>query len=184
MSSNRFYKKEVAKISSYFCAMSGKQLLRTITGLIFLIGLLNSCTPLNLYERSVTIPQHRWDSQFVPSFKCTIRDTSAAYDIALVLRHRDLYRYNNIWLQFTVIAPDQKVHQFDSELQLGTNETGWLGSGMDDVFEHRISLQKELVKNGISFRQSGQYQFRIKQLMREDPLEYVMNVGIRIEKKR
>jgi hypothetical protein len=54
---------------------------------------------------------------------------------------------------------------------------------MDDIYEHRISLQKELVAQGISFRQAGTYRFRIKQLMREDPLEEVMNIGIRIEKK-
>lgn len=144
----------------------------------------SSCTQQHLFERSESIPQHRWNSSFVPSFDCIISDTTASYDISLVLRHRDLYRYNNIWLQFIITAPDQKKYQFDTELQLGNNELGWLGSGMDDVFEHRISLQKALVKNGVSFKKAGRYQFQIKQIMREDPLEYMMNVGVRIEKKR
>ena len=164
--------------------MSVKLFLRTIL-ILFISGILwSSCRQLNLYERSEIIPQHRWSSSFIPSFDCIIRDTTAPYDIALVLRHRDLYRYNNIWLQFTIKAPDQKQYQFDTELQLGTNEKGWLGRGMDDIYEHRISLQHILVKKGVSFKQAGRYQFQIKQIMREDPLEYVMNVGIRIEKKR
>jgi hypothetical protein len=54
---------------------------------------------------------------------------------------------------------------------------------MDDIYEHRISLQKELLTAGVSFRQTGTYRFAIEQLMREDPLEEVMNVGLRIEKK-
>jgi gliding motility-associated lipoprotein GldH len=164
--------------------MSVKQFFRTCCTLILTGMLWSSCTQLNLYERSETIPQHRWNSNYTPSFDCIIRDTTAPYDIALVLRHRDLYRYNNIWLQVTITSPDQKKYQFDTELQLGSNEQGWLGSGMDDVFEHRISLQNALVKNGVSFKKAGRYQFQIKQIMREDPLEYVMNVGLRIEKKR
>lgn len=164
--------------------MSVKLFFRTSFILIISGILWSSCQQLNLYERSEIIPQHRWSSSFIPSFDCIIRDTTAPYDIALVLRHRDLYRYNNIWLQFTIKAPDQKQYQFDTELQLGTNEQGWLGRGMDDIYEHRISLQHILVKKGVSFKQAGRYQFQIKQIMREDPLEYVMNVGIRIEKKR
>ena len=164
--------------------MSVKLFFRTFCILIIAGLLWSSCTQLNLYERSERIPAHRWSSTFLPSFDCIIRDTTASYDIALVLRHRDLYRYNNIWLQFTITAPDQQQYQFDTELQLGTNEQGWLGRGMDDIYEHRISLQNILVKKGVSFKQAGRYQFQVKQIMREDPLEYVMNVGIRIEKKR
>jgi gliding motility-associated lipoprotein GldH len=164
--------------------MSVKLFFRTFCTLLLTGMLWSSCTQQNLYERSEAIPQHRWSSTFIPSFDCIIRDTTAPYNIALVLRHRDLYRYNNIWLQFTITAPDQQKHQFDTELQLGNNEQGWLGSGMDDIYEHRISLQNVLVKNGVSFKKAGRYQFQVKQIMREDPLEYVMNVGLRIEKKR
>jgi gliding motility-associated lipoprotein GldH len=164
--------------------MSVKLFFRTFCALLLTGILWSSCTQQNLYERSETIPQHRWSSAFIPSFDCIIRDTTAPYNITLVLRHRDLYRYNNIWLQFTITAPDQQKYQFDTELQLGNNEQGWLGSGMDDIYEHRISLQNVLVKNGVSFKKAGRYQFQVKQIMREDPLEYVMNVGLRIEKKR
>ena len=152
--------------------------------LLGLLGwMLNSCTQLSLFERSYPIPGHRWESKFTPYFDCTIKDTASRYDVSLILRHRDLYRYNNIWLNITVTDPNQKTYSFVTEKQLGTNENGWLGSGMDDIYEHRISLTQELVTQGISFRKPGRYRFQIKQIMREDPLEYVMNVGIRLEKK-
>lgn len=54
---------------------------------------------------------------------------------------------------------------------------------MDDIYEHRISLQKELLENAVSLRKQGKYIVVIKQIMREDPLEQVMNVGLRIEKR-
>lgn len=163
--------------------MLGKKKGRHFLTLIFLCGLFNSCTQLNLYERNVAIPQHRWSSQWVPSFDCYIKDTTARYDISLILRHRGLYHYNNIWLNITVTGPDHKKYSFNTEKQLGTNENGWLGSGIDDVYEHRITLHNELLAQGISLRSPGHYRFQVKQIMREDPLEYMMNVGIRVEKK-
>ena len=142
-----------------------------------------SCTPLNLYERTVAIPAHEWKSSFIPQFYFLINDTSARYDLSITLRHRDLYHYNNIWLQINLLSPDGKQYNFQTEKQLGTNESGWLGTGMDDIYEHRISLQKELIENGVSLRKKGRYTLSIKQIMREDPLEQVMNVGLRIEKR-
>jgi gliding motility-associated lipoprotein GldH len=142
-----------------------------------------SCTPLNLYERTVAIPAHEWKSSFIPQFSFLINDTSARYDLSITLRHRDLYHYNNIWLQINLLSPDGKQYNFQAEKQLGTNESGWLGTGMDDIYEHRISLQKELIENGVSLRKKGRYTLSIKQIMREDPLEQVMNVGLRIEKR-
>lgn len=153
---------------------------------LFCIGLLCTmmgCDPLSLYEKSVLLPQQQWKSEYVPAFDFTIADTTARYDVALVLRHRDRYHYNNIWLRVSVTDPQGKAYSFDTDLLLGTNESGWLGAGMDDIYEHRISLQKELLEKNISFRQAGTYRFTIEQLMREDPLQEVMNIGIRIKKK-
>ena len=72
---------------------------------------------------------------------------------------------------------------FRIDKQLGTDAEGWLGTGMDDIYEHRIKLVDEFVENGVSFRKPGEYIFTIEQIMREDPLQHVLNVGLRIEKQ-
>lgn len=150
---------------------------------VIVLCMIGGCTPLSLYERSVSLPQQQWKSDHVPVFDFTLGDTTASYNVSLIFRHRDRYHYNNIWLRISVTDPQTKTYTFDTDLLLGTNESGWLGTGMDDIYEHRISLQKELLAKGISFRQAGTYRFSIEQLMREDPLEEVMNIGIRVEKK-
>jgi gliding motility-associated lipoprotein GldH len=66
-------------------------------------------------------------------------------------------------------------------LPLDTNEKGWLGIGMDDIYEHRIALTPPNQK--FYFQKSGNYTFTVEHIMREDPLQNVMNVGLRIEKK-
>lgn len=64
------------------------------------------------------------------------------------------------------------------DLVLATNEKGWLGTGMDDIYEHRIKLtESEIFK-------AGNYKFTVEQIMRENPLKNVLNAGIRIEKKQ
>jgi gliding motility-associated lipoprotein GldH len=144
---------------------------------------LSSCTTIDLYERSVAIPGHAWQSSFKPSFTFTIKDTSSAYELFLVLRHNDKYSFNNIYINVYAQTPDTDTAEaIRRDLTLGSDEKGWLGSGMDDIYEHRISLTNS--SQPLHFKRSGDYTFTIEQIMREDPLENVLNVGLRIEKKK
>lgn len=68
-----------------------------------------------------------------------------------------------------------KIGQYD--LLLATNDKGWLGTGMDDIFENRILVQQQT-----KFLKPGKYEYSVQQIMREDPLPEIMNVGLRIEK--
>jgi gliding motility-associated lipoprotein GldH len=141
-----------------------------------------SCTTIDLYEKTATIPGQSWKSSFKPSFDFTIKDTSSSYQLFITLRHRDRYNYNNIYINLTTRQPggdSTQTERFD--LKLGSDETGWLGSGMDDIYEHRIPLTP--TGTAFYFKKPGEYNFTIEQIMREDPLEDVMNVGLRIEKK-
>lgn len=52
---------------------------------------------------------------------------------------------------------------------------------MDDIYEHLLPLTPD--GTDYYFRKKGDYTFTIEQVMREDPLQHVMNVGLRIEKK-
>ena len=97
-----------------------------------------------------------------------------------MLRHTDAYNYNNIWIRGTVREPgDTAAHSQRYDLLLATNDKGWLASGMDDIFEHRIQIQQQT-----KFKKPGTYSFMLEQIMREDPLKHVLNVGVRVEKVR
>jgi gliding motility-associated lipoprotein GldH len=161
-----------------------KKLLRTSYIVLLTSYIIFSCTTIDLYEKSVSIPGHSWKNSYKPSFTFTIKDTSSTYDLFLVLRHNDKYNYNNIWLNISIKSPgSDSVKTFKADRQLATNERGWLANGMDDIYEHRIGLTDKLVENDISLRKPGDYTFVIEQIMRENPLDNVFNVGLRIEKK-
>lgn len=141
----------------------------------------SSCTTIDVFEKNVAIPKQAWSSQFKPAISFEIKDTASLYNIYLVIRHTDAYRYKNIWVNIEAQSPGGSKKNLPLELQLATDSKGWLGKGMDDIFEHRILInpaqRPEALKKGI-------YYFRIANIMREDPLEHVMNVGIRIEKAK
>ncbi|MDB5207113.1 MAG: gldH [Flavisolibacter sp.] len=140
----------------------------------------SSCNTIDLYEKVVAVPKHQWQSSYKPQFTFTIKDTTVPYQLYLVVRHNNKYRYNNIWVNLYAKGPVDSVQKFSLELPLAGKE-GWLGSGMDDVFDHRIAFT--LAPEKFSFSKPGDYTFSLEQIMRDDPLTDVMNVGIRIEKK-
>jgi gliding motility-associated lipoprotein GldH len=142
--------------------------------------LLSSCDKIDLYEKVVPIPKHQWQSGYKPEFSFQIKDTAVAYQVYLIIRHNNQYRYNNIWVNLTAKSPTDSSQTFKLELPLA-NKEGWLGTGMDDLFEHRVAFT--LDPERFRFSRSGDYKFTLEHIMRDDPLEDVMNVGIRIEKK-
>ena len=141
--------------------------------------ILVSCSTIDLYEKSVAIPGHSWKNDFKPSFTFTIKDTASLYQLYLILRHNDKYNYNNIYINLSAKLPgSDSVRKIRRDLTLATDEKGWLGDGMDDIYEHRIPLgDPEPLK-------AGNYTFTVEQVMRENPLKNVLNVGLRIEKKQ
>ena len=138
-----------------------------------------SCTTVGVFEKNEAIPGHSWSSQFKPDISFEVQDSTALYTIYVVIRHTDAYRYNNIWINITTLSPDGKTTHQPLDLTLATDSKGWLGSGMDDIFEHRIPITPPNDPRPLA---AGTYHFILENIMREDPLEHIMNVGIRLEK--
>lgn len=145
-----------------------------------LLCCLAACTPIDVFEKTVPVPEHKWQHGFKPSFTFNITDTAAPYKVYILLRHNNQYAYNNIWLNIHNKFPGDSIRTVSKELPLA-NKEGWLGSGMDDIFEHRISLLPS--NENFYFPRSGEYTFFLEHIMRDNPLHHVMNVGLRVEKK-
>lgn len=139
---------------------------------------LASCSETGLFEKVVVIPKYQWETAFQPSFSFEITDTASKYQVYLIVRHADAYEYNNLWVRLHSKLPadsNWRSERFDIPL---ASQDKWLGSGMDDIFDHRVLLYREPVK----FSKPGSYHIRIEQHMRINPLEHVFNIGLRIEK--
>ena len=162
---------------------SKKYLVFLVPCALCLLSCFVSCTRIDLYEKTVTIPGHSWKNSFRPSFTFTIKDTASSYQLFLTLRHNDKYSFNNIYVNITSRQPGVDSAQTARyDLTLATNDKGWLGTGMDDIYQHLIPLTA--AGQQFYFRKPGDYTFTIEQIMREEPLNNVLNVGLRLEKKQ
>lgn len=144
---------------------------------ISFVCLLSGCSTLDVFEKNIFFPDHEWKSNHKPSFTFTIEDTASAYHIYVIIRHEDAYHFNNIWLNIATQSPGDSVKTQLVNITLADNKKGWLGAGMDDVFDHRALITRLPVK-----LKKGNYTFTLQQNMREEPLQFVLNAGIRVEK--
>ena len=153
--------------------MSFKQLLVIVSFLTVV-----SCTEMGLYEKVVFMKGNEWSNAQSPEFNFEIKDTSANYLVYFLFRHADAYEYNNVWISLKSKLPGDTVGRTERfDIPLAANNR-WLGSGMDDIFDHRVLLYKEPVR----FIKPGNYAIQINHDMRIEPLKHVFNVGLRLEK--
>jgi gliding motility-associated lipoprotein GldH len=141
----------------------------------FVISLLfASCRHIDVFEKRATIPNHQWQRGFVPSFNFSITKNNAKYMVFAIVRHHNNYPYQNIWLKVNMKAKDS-TYSFPINLALTANNknTEWVNAGMGDVYEATkqiAPLQKPI----------GDYTFTIENIMSDDPLPHILDVGIKV----
>jgi gliding motility-associated lipoprotein GldH len=106
-----------------------------------------------------------------------IEDTSALYNVYINIRNNKNYPYQNLWLFLENQNPDSSIVKDSVECYLADQRGKWLGSGMGSIIEMPILYQQQ-----VKFNQKGMYQFRIVQGMRDDVLQGISDVGVRVEK--
>lgn len=146
-------------------------------GSLLLALSISGCEPIQLYEQNTTYPSHSWSSKEVNQYQFNITDTNSLYKIYFVIRHHNAYHYKNIWLQVNTQSPSDTVVKQTLNLQLADDQKGWLGVGMDDIYDQRIPVNATPTKLKL-----GIYHFGIQHTMREDPLLGVLATGLRVEK--
>jgi gliding motility-associated lipoprotein GldH len=136
-----------------------------------------SCKKIDVYEKQVTIPNFEWSKTFVPTFQFDNGISNNQNFVFAVIRHTNNYPYNNIWVRLTATSPKDSIIVKDVNIPLTTNNQNkeWAGVGMDDVFEVRAKLSP-------FSGEVGNYTFKLENIMRDNPLPEIMNVGLRIEK--
>ncbi|MEO6405271.1 MAG: gliding motility lipoprotein GldH [Ferruginibacter sp.] len=138
------------------------------------------CRQIDLYEKNINIPDNKWSAGYAANGTFNLTDTLSSYNIYIVLRHTDAYNYNNIWLRVGLQSPGDSLYFQNIDLPLGSDASGWEGTGMNDIWEVRKLISGQPRR----FRKAGIYNFSISQIMRDNPLPAVMSAGLRLEKIR
>ena len=131
---------------------------------------------MGIFEKTHPFANHSWAAADTLHFTFDITDTAAFYNVFVVLRHTDAYRYNNMYINVTSTSPGDTAVTVQHNFMLA-NASGWLGSSMDDVIEQRVAINNAPVK-----LRKGNYVVILQQIMRDDPLPDMLNAGVRVEK--
>ncbi|WP_018476966.1 gliding motility lipoprotein GldH [Pontibacter roseus] len=143
-----------------------------------LLLVLSACDPSRVYEQNVELPENNWTVENAPVFEFAIEDTTKRYNVYFNVRYSLAYDYYNLYLRHQLVGPDSaaissKLH----ELHLMDAKTGKpSGKGSSDTYDLQALALKE-----VRFERPGNYQLRLTQYMRRDPLPNIMSVGVRVE---
>lgn len=142
------------------------------------------------YQQQYAVPDGGWRYEQPMRFQFQVDDTTAGYQLYLILRHTNAYPFSNIWLRLGTKKPDDTAMQFARfEVTLaaapginadGTTAGGWLGRGMGEVWEQRRPLYP--LSHPLYFNRTGMYIVELSQDMRLNPLPDVLQAGLRLEK--
>jgi gliding motility-associated lipoprotein GldH len=150
-----------------------------VSFLLLLIVLITSCGNNDVYEQDLAVKAAKWPADQKLRFEFNSADTTTSKDVFVSLRHNDFYKYNNIFLFITTIAPNGASLTDTAEFIIADKKGKWLGSGAGNLYDLRL-----LYKNNIKFGQAGRYVFYVQQGMRENELKGITDVGIRIAKAK
>lgn len=142
-----------------------------------LLLLLYGCNKDVLFTDSVNIPQEVWSLDFVPEFRTDISDTISICDVLLTIRTGTSYPYRNIWFFVNTVSPSGKSITDTLQYMLADEKGKWLGKGFGDIHEIDLPFRK-----GVFFREKGNYTFRVRHGMRDENLNGVYDLGLKITK--
>ena len=146
-----------------------------LTGLLLLAL---ACTPGNTYHKVADIPSFSWSRDHAIDFELRLKDTTAAYDLFVIIRHNSDYPFSNIWLELQTFFPDGDTATLRKQIMLADNdELRWKGDCMGDICVVKVPL----LSSG-HFSRKGDYRFRIAHIMRSNPLPGILNVGMDVRK--
>ena len=145
--------------------------------LISVLFLLFACDNKRVFEAYEKIPETGWNKDSVVVFPVQITDTQQNNNLYINIRNDIKYKYSNLWL-FIKIEETGKVAVADTFEVVLADPTGkWLGEGFGG-----IKTQQVLYKRNVYFPEAGEYKVIIQHGMRDEVLQEITDVGLRVEK--
>ena len=147
---------------------------------IFIVGLFCfvSCDNNSIYHQYQPIDNNGWHKDVAVEFAVPITDTASLYNVIINIRNHNEYPYQNLYLFVYSTTPDGKMDGDTLNCILADNQGRWEGQGIGST-----STLPVMYMPAVKFSKQGIYTFKIMQGMREDVLEGISDIGLRVEKR-
>lgn len=146
--------------------------------LVILLLLFSACDSNLLFEENLKVSDARWDRDEKAVFTFEVEDTLSTYDFYLNVRHSGDYPYKNLYLFTKSRSPNGLVAIDTAQMIFADNMGRWMGKGIGGIYDYQFKFKEKVL-----FPQRGEYTVEIEQAMRDEELENITDIGIRIEKR-
>ena len=154
-------------------------------GIFFLtVFMLISCDSDRIYDEYVSLSNSTWSKENTITFTFPIKDSINKKNLFINLRNNKDYGYSNLFLITQMNFPDGEIIIDTLEYDMADRTGKFLGEGFTDIKENKL-----FYKENITFPNTGEYTFKVRQAMRKngavggvEELEGITQVGFRIEK--
>lgn len=136
-----------------------------------------ACQRSTLLNKTYDTPQPAWAYHEPICFDLMVEDTTLPYDVTFSLTHTRNFAWMNSFFFITTIFPNMDTSIDTLECLLATPDGKWLGSRMG-----KYRSLGFLYKQHIRFPMPGQYRFEVRHAMRNDSLQHISSVGMKIRR--
>jgi gliding motility-associated lipoprotein GldH len=145
-----------------------------------ILFLLSSCDSNRIYEDNVVFKDRTWKLAEPAQLEFDIADTTQRYNLYMDVRNSLDYPYARLFVNYNLVDPTGKelskklISEYLFDQKTGKPNGS---SGLGDIYDHQFLFLKEY-----SFSKTGKYKVKFEQFMRQDTLQGVVAVGLRVEK--
>jgi gliding motility-associated lipoprotein GldH len=154
--------------------------LLTLFSLTAIVWLTSSCDEQRVFEDNQEFKSRSWMVQEEPVFEFSIPDSTQTYSLYYNVRNSLDYPYARIFVTYALY--DSTGRELSKKLvyhDLFDEKSGrpFGESGLGDLYDHQFPLLTKY-----RFPTRGKYAVKLTQFMRQDTLQGVLAVGVRVER--
>ena len=128
-------------------------------------------------EHQELSPELEWLKKDTREFKVPVEDNSTAYNMSLSFRFTGMYSYQTVNVKMTETSPSGEVTVTEHELKLREDNGDFIGEPGYDIWD-----SEHLVQPNKKYEETGTYTYVLEQNTPVDPLDFVMEIGIIVDK--
>ncbi|MEL7122343.1 MAG: gliding motility lipoprotein GldH, partial [Bacteroidota bacterium] len=130
-----------------------------------------SCSEKFDYQKTYQFDQGYWTYADSLSFDFEIPDTNNIYSLFLEVQHGTDYSYENLYTNIKTIFPSGRTIENPLSLELADKTGKWYGNCSGKNCKYILPIQEKAY-----FNETGNFQLKIEQYMREDSIEGINGV--------
>lgn len=158
--------------------MNQNKLLILFLTLFSSIVLLLGCEQGPIVDSNISMPSRKWNYANKVKVQVDIKDHNKPVDIRFKLRHTADYHYSNIFVLLHIKGSGLVKRTIRYEYRLAQPDGQWNGSGSGNLFTYSLPLL-----TNYKFPAAGKYELEVEQNMRDNPLQEISDVGIKVSEQ-